>query len=164
MSLAKIFNFGAHKIPVAHTFHVTDHCYSFVNLKPIVDGHVLVSSKRSVARLCELTEEEHSDLWRAVRAVSKVVEQVYRANALNISVQDGKEAGQSVAHVHVHILPRHTGDFTENDEVYEKLEDFEFTIPEIDSIKVFERSPNTGTCTYPFFNYLQYINIAVSCS
>jgi len=96
--------------------------------------------------------------------VSKVVEQVYRANALNISVQDGKEAGQSVAHVHVHILPRHTGDFTENDEVYEKLEDFEFTIPEIDSIKVFERSPNTGTCTYPFFNYLQYINIAVSCS
>lgn len=37
-------------------------------------------------------------------------------------MQDGKEAGQSVPHVHIHILPRRAGDFSNNDDIYEHLE------------------------------------------
>mmetsp|Transcript_16070 Transcript_16070/g.19519 ORF Transcript_16070/g.19519 Transcript_16070/m.19519 type:complete len:172 (-) Transcript_16070:413-928(-) len=125
-SCSRYFTFGVHKIPEAHTFRVSKHCYSFVNLKPIVEGHVLVSSKRRVVRLHELTQEEHIDLWNEVRLVSKVIENAYGAHALNISLQDGQAAGQSVQHVHVHILPRKPEDFEENDEVYERLEEFEF--------------------------------------
>ena len=43
----------------------------------------------------------------------------------NVAVQDGKEAGQSVSHVHVHILPRIANDFVNNDDVYEELDRWE---------------------------------------
>ena len=53
--------------------------------------------------------EEHADLFQSVRVVSNVLEKYYSADALNIAIQDGKDAGQSVPHVHVHILPRKSG-------------------------------------------------------
>ena len=46
------------------------------------------------------------DLIRTVRTVQGIVERHYGAEASNIGIQDGRDAGQSVAHVHVHILPR----------------------------------------------------------
>ena len=79
---------------------------AFVNLRPLLAGHVLVTPKRAVARLCELTGEESADLWRTVRQVQSTVEAYHGADASEIGVQDGKAAGQTVAHVHVHILPR----------------------------------------------------------
>ena len=53
--------------------------------------------------------EEHVDLFQSVRVVSNALEKHYSADALNIAIQDGKDAGQSVPHVHVHILPRKSG-------------------------------------------------------
>jgi len=50
------------------------------------------------------------------------VEKHYESEALTIAIQDGRAAGQSIAHVHVHVLPRKPGDFARNDEVYEKLD------------------------------------------
>ena len=45
----------------------------------------------------------------------------FNTTALNFGLQDGRDAGQSVPHVHLHILPRKKGDFERNDEIYEKL-------------------------------------------
>ena len=50
------------------------------------------------------------------------------AAAFNVAVQDGRNAGQSVPHVHVHILPRTRGDFDRNDDVYDELEAWAPTI------------------------------------
>ena len=47
-----------------------------------------------------------TDLFATVQRVSRTLERVYKASALNIAIQDGVDAGQSVPHVHVHILPR----------------------------------------------------------
>ena len=47
--------------------------------------------------------------------------QVYQSTALTLAVQDGSDAGQTVEHVHVHLLPRRPGDFKKNDDVYEKV-------------------------------------------
>jgi bis(5'-adenosyl)-triphosphatase len=44
--------------------------------------------------------------------------------AFNVAVQDGRAAGQSVPHVHVHILPRKHGDYERNDEIYEDLQNW----------------------------------------
>jgi len=68
----------------------------FVNLKPIVPGHVLVASKRLAPRFTELTSDEVGDLFRCVQAVGKVVEKVYQGSSLTIAVQDGPAAGQTV--------------------------------------------------------------------
>ena len=47
--------------------------------------------------------------------------QVYQSTALTLAIQDGSDAGQTVEHVHVHLLPRRPGDFKKNDDVYEKV-------------------------------------------
>jgi len=104
-------------------FYSSSETSAFVNLRPIVPGHVLVCPKRSgVKRLRDLTDAEYEDLWRTVRKVQEVVEDLYEASASNVAVQDGIGAGQSVPHVHVHILPRSDGDFERNDDVYSAIE------------------------------------------
>lgn len=82
---------------------------------------VLVSPIRPVKRFAELTCDEVSDLFLCVHRIAPVLQQVHGSPALTIAVQDGKEAGQTVEHVHVHMLPRRTGDFPRNDDVYEKV-------------------------------------------
>jgi bis(5'-adenosyl)-triphosphatase len=93
-----------------------------VNLKPILPGHVLVCPLRPVPRFHDLTPSEVSDLFLAVQKVSRMIERVYKATSLNIAIQDGVDAGQSVPHLHAHIIPRSAGDLPKPDEVYRMLE------------------------------------------
>ncbi|KAG0230259.1 hypothetical protein BGW41_002574 [Actinomortierella wolfii] len=66
---------------------------------------VLVISRRPCPRFLDLTPEEVTDMFQAAHRVGKVVEREYHA-------------GQSVPHVHVHIIPRRLGDYIDNDEIY----------------------------------------------
>jgi len=100
-----------------------------VNLRPLVPGHVLVMPQRIVPQLAALTEEEYTDLWLLVRRVQTVLQKAYpTTTAFNVAVQDGPAAGQSVPHVHVHILPRSNGSADvynreqRNDDIYQDLE------------------------------------------
>ncbi|OCF58126.1 bis(5'-adenosyl)-triphosphatase [Kwoniella mangroviensis CBS 10435] len=107
-------------------FYSTPLSIGIVNLKPLLPGHVLIIPKRVVPRLSDLNPPEITDLFLAVQKVGKGLERYYNAQALTISLQDGKSAGQSVPHVHVHILPRHSTDFDgENDRIYPLLEENE---------------------------------------
>ncbi|OSD06028.1 diadenosine hydrolase [Trametes coccinea BRFM310] len=105
---------------------------AIVNLKPIVPGHVLVIPTRVVPRLADLKHDELAALMRSVQHVGRVIERVYGADGLTIACQDGKAAGQTVPHVHFHILPRKLqGDvFARNDDVYPALERAEGRLPE----------------------------------
>ncbi|TMS38267.1 hypothetical protein L596_005031 [Steinernema carpocapsae] len=114
-------NFGGHKISKDTVFYQTGLSYAFVNLKPAVEGHVLISPLRDVLRLNELTDEETADLFIVAKRVQSVIEKVYGTTSSTIAVQDGPLAGQSVKHVHVHIVPRKPGDFKE-DQIYKELE------------------------------------------
>ena len=55
--------------------------------------------------------------------VGSVVEQHFGAESLTLAIQDGPAAGQSVPHVHIHCLPRRYGDFKNNDEVYDAIDE-----------------------------------------
>jgi bis(5'-adenosyl)-triphosphatase len=116
--------FGRFRISSNQIFHRTIHSFALVNLRPIVPGHVLVCSNRVTPVLSDLLDEEYDDLWKSVRIVQQVLKHQYNCDAFNISVQDGKGAGQSVPHVHVHILPRYVGDFERNDDIYDQLEEW----------------------------------------
>lgn len=107
------------------SFFRTSLSFAIVNLKPIVPGHVLVCPMRVVKRFADLTVDEVSSLFLSAQRIGKVVEKAYNAESLTISVQDGEAAGQTVNHVHVHILPRKTGDFAPNDKVYDELDKHE---------------------------------------
>lgn len=58
-----------------------------------------------------------------MKRVSRGVEQHYAADALTVTLQDGPAAGQTVPHVHVHVLPRRWGDFDPNDKVYDAIDE-----------------------------------------
>ncbi|NWU63575.1 FHIT triphosphatase, partial [Pterocles burchelli] len=81
----------------------------------------LVCPLRPVERFRDLCPEEVADLFRTVQRVGNVVEKHFCGTSLTVSIQDGPEAGQTVKHVHVHILPRRAGDFSRNDDVYEEV-------------------------------------------
>ncbi|CAB60517.1 Nitrilase homolog [Caenorhabditis elegans] len=112
--------FARFNIPADHIFYSTPHSFVFVNLKPVTDGHVLVSPKRVVPRLTDLTDAETADLFIVAKKVQAMLEKHHNVTSTTICVQDGKDAGQTVPHVHIHILPRRAGDFGDN-EIYQKL-------------------------------------------
>jgi bis(5'-adenosyl)-triphosphatase len=115
--------FGRFVIPEASVFCRSKRAAAFVNLRPIVPGHVLVVPQTTVPRMADLEEADYTALWSLVRKVQAALKQAYPdTTAFNVAVQDGKAAGQSVPHVHVHILPRSGGDFERNDDVYDALE------------------------------------------
>ncbi|GAA5894919.1 bis(5'-adenosyl)-triphosphatase [Sporobolomyces salmoneus] len=113
--------FASFKIP-NQIFYQSPLSLGIVNLKPLVPGHVLIIPKRVVPRFRDLTGEEVTDLFKSVHEVSRVIEKEFKAQALNIAMQDGPLAGQSVPHVHVHIIPRKAKDFEPLDEMYTALE------------------------------------------
>ncbi|EIM23808.1 HIT-like protein, partial [Wallemia mellicola CBS 633.66] len=112
-----------HKFDVtSQTFYRSKLSAAFVNLKPIVPGHVLVIPQRNVDRFTSLSPEEVSDLFQAAQRVGKVVEHVWKSTALTLSIQDGVDSGQTVPHTHIHVLPRRPGDFPTNDQIYDELQ------------------------------------------
>ncbi|CAO1615120.1 unnamed protein product [Sympodiomycopsis kandeliae] len=116
------------------TFDVTDqvflrneHVIGIVNLKPIVPCHVLlIPPNPSVKRLSQLPSESLHTFLSTIQTVVSTLEHLLGCTSTTISIQDGAEAGQSVNHLHVHILPRKVGDFVVNDKIYEHLEKFGF--------------------------------------
>lgn len=116
------FRFGQHLIKPSVVFLKTDLSFALVNRKPVVPGHVLVCPLRPVERFRDLRPEEVADLFHTTQQVGNVVEKHFCGTSLTISIQDGPEAGQTVKHVHVHVLPRKVGDFSRNDSVYDELE------------------------------------------
>ena len=120
---AQSFNFGRILLQPSVVFFRSKLSFGFVNRKPVLPGHVLVSPLRVVKRFCELTEDEVADLFTSTQKIARVLEKVYGASSLSIAIQDGPEAGQTVEHVHVHVLPRKKGDFEHNDDVYKALDE-----------------------------------------
>jgi len=132
LAVSESVQFGRFRIPPEHVIYSSPSNLSraIVNLRPIVPNHLLVLSTRVAAHLSDLTPEEYIDLWNSVRVVQDLLRKSYPDSNLsfNVAVQDGSAAGQSVPHVHVHILPRHEKDIynadKRNDDVYQDLQDW----------------------------------------
>jgi len=65
----------------------------------------LICPRKCVSRLRDLNEIESCDLWLTVSEVQGVIEDIYKCTC-SVVVQDGAEAGQTVNHAHVHIIPK----------------------------------------------------------
>ncbi|XP_029097992.1 bis(5'-adenosyl)-triphosphatase isoform X2 [Monodon monoceros] len=116
------FRFGQHLIKPSVVFLKTELSFALVNRKPVVPGHVLVCPFRPVERFRDLHPDEVADLFLAAQRVGTAVEKHFQGTSLTFSVQDGPEAGQTVKHVHIHVLPRKAGDFRRNDSIYDELQ------------------------------------------
>jgi diadenosine tetraphosphate (Ap4A) HIT family hydrolase len=80
---------------------------------PVTPGHLLVTPRRHVAGWFEATEAEHLALLRGLERARRAIVERYGATDFNIGVNVGEAAGQTVPHLHVHVIPRRPGDVTD---------------------------------------------------
>jgi diadenosine tetraphosphate (Ap4A) HIT family hydrolase len=86
------------------------HAVAFSDAFPVAAGHTLVVPRRHVASVFDLAAEEYAALWALVAAVRARLAAASGADGFTIGVNDGAAAGQTVAHAHVHVIPRRAGD------------------------------------------------------
>ena len=85
--------------------------FAMLNAYPYGSGHCMVLPKRAVADLEALEPAEHNELWAAVRDAVVAVKVAYRPQGVNVGINLGQAAGAGVpGHLHVHVLPRWSGD------------------------------------------------------
>ncbi|KAF7256410.1 hypothetical protein EG68_07001 [Paragonimus skrjabini miyazakii] len=116
------YTFGPNIIPAKCVFYRSALSFAFVNISPLVPGHVLVCPLARLPRFDDLSPGQVADLYLTVKNIAAKLAAHFSTTGLTISVQDGPDAGQSVPHVHVHVLPRKPNDFTRNDDIYEALQ------------------------------------------
>lgn len=84
--------------------------YAIFDKTPVNEGHMLIIAKRHVQDFFDLTDEERSAMFKLVCEARKLLDAKHSPDGYNVGVNCGQVAGQSVPHVHIHLIPRYTGD------------------------------------------------------
>lgn len=103
----------------ASVVHEDEHLIAFCDLMPVNRGHLLVVPKRHATNLAELPPETGALMFPlAQRLAARIRRSPIEADGINLVLADGRAAGQSVFHAHLHVIPRLTGDgFTPHGDV-----------------------------------------------
>jgi ATP adenylyltransferase len=84
--------------------------YAMFDKYPITQGHTLIIPKQHVANYFELADRTKTACWLVVDRVKMLLTQRFQPDGFNIGINVGHAAGQTVSHVHIHMVPRYTGD------------------------------------------------------
>ena len=90
--------------------HEDEHTLAFMDIGQVNPGHVLVAVKKHAANLFELDAEQAAAAARTCHRVARAIREAFAPEGLSVYQANGKAAGQTVYHYHVHLLPRHAGD------------------------------------------------------
>lgn len=97
------------KIPAAKVYEDSN-IMSFLDIMPANKGHCLVVPKKHYETLLDIPDDDLKNLIIATKNVAKALSLSIGNGSYNIVMNNGKEAGQLVAHAHIHIIPRFKGD------------------------------------------------------
>lgn len=91
----------------ADIIHETEEFICFLSKPPVTEGHTLVVPKTHVQYMREL---ESQGIYELIEETQRIVKEEYDPDATNIGINNGPEAGQTIPHLHWHIIPRYDGD------------------------------------------------------
>jgi len=94
------------KSPAAKVYE-DEHVYAFLDISQVTEGHTLVVPKAHVQDIYEMPEEVASNLFSPVPKIASAIKKAYKASGINILNNNEIAAGQSVFHIHLHLLPRY---------------------------------------------------------
>ena len=94
----------------ADIVYETDAVLAFLDINPVNKGHTLVIPKKPMRDIHELPDSEAKHLMEAIIRVANAVKKVTGAPGINVTANNGAEAGQEVPHLHFHIIPRFSKD------------------------------------------------------
>lgn len=83
---------------------------AFLDSFPVNPGHTLIIPKRHIPNYFELSIHEQRALWLLVNRCKMLIQKRYNPDGFNVGINVGEAAGQSIFHVHIHLIPRYKGD------------------------------------------------------
>jgi len=83
---------------------------AFMDIGQVNPGHVLVAAKKHAANLFELDDAQAAAIAQASAKIARALKVAFNPEGLSVYQANGKAAGQTVFHYHVHLVPRHAGD------------------------------------------------------
>lgn len=81
-----------------------------LDVNPAARGHVIILPKNHAANIYELPDEDASKIMVVAKKIATAIEKAYHCDGVNILQNNGEAAGQTVFHLHVHVIPRFKGD------------------------------------------------------
>ena len=113
-----------------HKVYEDDSVLAFLDIYPKAKGHILVIPKKHFENIYEIEESSLRDVISVVKKMSLLVKEKLGVKSVNVLNASGKEAQQSVFHIHFHVLPR-----TKEDSLNVFHSDKEFEKPDLDDLK-----------------------------
>jgi diadenosine tetraphosphate (Ap4A) HIT family hydrolase len=86
------------------------HTLTIKDTLPVSPGHTLILPKRHIASIFEATKDEVTALWDALQRARTQLLKEFSPDGFNIGINDGLAAGQTILHLHIHLIPRYKGD------------------------------------------------------
>ena len=99
----------AKQIP-ATVVHEDEHTLAFMDIGQVNPGHVLVAVKQHAENLYALQDTQAAAAMRSAARVARAIRAAFEPAGLSVYQANGKAAGQTVFHFHMHLVPRHEGD------------------------------------------------------
>lgn len=116
-------------------FFESENFRAIYNISPILPGHSLIIPKKHVQSIFELSDSELSEMMLVARTVTTGLKTYFNCDGSDWTIQDGESAGQTVGHLHMHIIPRFPNDLPLGTEWYDYIKDNEKIIKESKSRK-----------------------------
>ncbi|NVL89620.1 MAG: HIT family protein [Desulfobacterales bacterium] len=87
-----------------------DRVFAFMDINPLNDGHLLIVPKAHAATIHEITEADFLAVMSVTHKLAAAVKKALNPEGINLMQLNGRAANQVVPHLHVHIVPRWSGD------------------------------------------------------
>jgi diadenosine tetraphosphate (Ap4A) HIT family hydrolase len=82
-------------------------CFIVLNLYPYNPAHLMVATRQHKTNFLELTRSEILHIFRAIQGLQLLINDLYNPKGFNIGINQGRDAGGSIEHLHFHIIPRY---------------------------------------------------------
>jgi|TARA_B110000438_G_scaffold129799_1_gene126061 histidine triad (HIT) family protein len=92
----------------SHRIYEDDFVYAFLDINPLSRGHTLVIPKENAPTMDTLSEDSAASLGRVLPKICRAIMKVTGATNYNLIQNNGEDAGQTVNHLHIHIIPRYS--------------------------------------------------------
>lgn len=95
---------------IQKVIYQNEHVFSIYDTFPVTKGHALIITKRHIKDFFETSQEERISILDAIDKLKIILDDTYHPDGYNIGINNGESAGQTIFHLHIHLIPRYKGD------------------------------------------------------